>query len=353
MSEFLSRHAIILSLIISLLIVHMPPGMAESAVRPVKLLKLSESSDDEKRMFPAVIDAGDSSELNFSVGGRLVELKVTEAQDVKQGELIARLDAKDYESNKASAQAEFDNAEQEYQRAVRLAEQDAISKKELEQRKSRRDVAQAQLDTAEKALADTVIYAPFDGAVSTVPVKELQNVGPGELICTLLNTSEYKATINLPAAIITQVPKREKKGAFVILDAAPDVQIPAEFKEASLEADPTSQTYEVTFVFQPPEDLMLLPGMNANMLLVSAERSDAPAASGVTVPLAAIMTEGEQQFVWVVDEAAMTVSKREVQVKDGIGEKMTILEGLTAGETIVGAGASYLSEGMKVRPWEN
>ncbi|MEM1157411.1 MAG: efflux RND transporter periplasmic adaptor subunit [Verrucomicrobiota bacterium] len=324
---------------------------AESA-RPVKLIDLTGSVVNEERSFPAVIDAGSSSDLNFSVAGRIIELNVSEAQQVKQGEVIARLETKDFESNVASAKAEFDNAEQEYQRAVRLDQEDAISKKELEQRKSRRDVAKAQLETAEKALADTVITAPFDGTASTVPAKELQNITPGELVCTLLKTDEYKATIDLPATIITQVHKRDSKGAFVVLEAAPDVRIPAQYKEAVLEADTTSQTYEVAFSFIPPDDLVLLPGMNANLILISSEKTDPGSMARVSVPFTAIMSEAESHYVWVVDKATMTVSKREVQIQEGIGEVMNVTEGLAAGETIVGAGASYLSEGLKVRAWQ-
>jgi len=62
------------------------------------------------------------------------------------------------------------------------------------------------------------------------------------------------------------------------------------------------------------------------------------------------MSEGGQQYVWVVDPE-MVVSKRSVTVEEGIGETLLVTAGLAPGETIVGAGAAYLSEGMQVRPW--
>ena len=49
----------------------------------------------------------------------------------------------------------------------------------------------------------------------------------------------------------------------------------------------------------------------------------------------------------------MTVSKREVTVTDGIGESAVVTEGLALGEMIATAGASYLAEGMEVRPWSD
>jgi len=69
------------------------------------------------------------------------------------------------------------------------------------------------------------------------------------------------------------------------------------------------------------------------------------------VPLSAILSDGAARFVWIVDQDSMTVSKREVTVSDGIGETAIVTEGLEMGETIATAGASYLAEGMQVRPW--
>ena len=63
------------------------------------------------------------------------------------------------------------------------------------------------------------------------------------------------------------------------------------------------------------------------------------------------ISDGEARFVWIVDQDSMTVSKREVTVSDGIGETAIVTEGLEMGETIATAGASYLAEGMQVRPW--
>jgi hypothetical protein len=47
----------------------------------------------------------------------------------------------------------------------------------------------------------------------------------------------------------------------------------------------------------------------------------------------------------------MTVSRRDVTVADGIGETAVVTEGLAIGETIATAGASFLADGMQVRPW--
>jgi len=133
----------------------------EPKVRPVKLITLSGASDLQTAKYPATVSAAQRSELSFQVGGLIEDIAVTESQEVKDGDVIARLDQRDFQSQVKSARSQFENAEEEFQRAVRLSREDAIARSVLEQRESQRVVARAQLDSAEKALGDTVIRAPF------------------------------------------------------------------------------------------------------------------------------------------------------------------------------------------------
>jgi multidrug efflux pump subunit AcrA (membrane-fusion protein) len=131
------------------------------------------------------------------------------------------------------------------------------------------------------------------------------------------------------------------------------MQIPAKFKEATLEADAVSQTYAITFSFQVPDNLQVLPGMIADIILKSSSKEKKSLETSVAVPLAAVQSDALERFVWVVNTDSMTVSKRAVKIQDGIGETLVITEGLVVGEAIVATGAAYLSEGMEVRPWKD
>ncbi len=92
----------------------------EPAVRPVKLITLSGASDLQTAKYPAVLDAAQLSELSFQVGGLIENIAVVNSQQVQTGDEIARLDQRDFQSQVTSARAQFENAEEEYQRAVRL-----------------------------------------------------------------------------------------------------------------------------------------------------------------------------------------------------------------------------------------
>lgn len=352
-----TRHAVLATtLSISLLTVaacgsDTAEEVREPLVRPVKLLTLATASNLQTSRYPAVVSAGRFSELSFQVSGLIEEIAVVDAQEVNAGDLIARLDQRDFQSNAVSARSQFQNAEEEYQRAVRLAAEDAIARSVLEQRESQRDVARAQLDTAEKALQDTVLKSPFKGVVAQVPVRERESIAAGQLVAALMDTGTLEVTVDLPARVIAESLEVEDRGSFVILEAAPDKRITATFKEADLLADTASQTYGVTFTFEPPGNLVILPGMNATVELSSARVSEAGAGNRKSVPISAIGSDGESTYVWVVDQDSMTVSRRDVTIADGVGEYVIVTEGLAPGETIATAGASFLAEGMQVRPW--
>ena len=323
----------------------------EAVPRPAKLLTLSPASDVQTSRYPAVVSATRFSELSFQVGGLIEELAVIKAQEVNEGDLIARIDQRDFQSQLASARSQFENAEEEYARAQRLSEQDAIARSVLEQRRSQRDVARANLDSAEKALEDTMLRAPFAGFIAEVPVRERETVAAGQMIATLLDADQLEVTIDLPARVIAESQEVEDRGAFVVLKAAPDSRIAATFKEANLLADTVSQTYAVTFTFEPPGELVILPGMNATVELSSARRGVAGEKQRISVPLSSLVSDGVSSYVWVVDKDTMTVSRRDVSIADGIGEYAVVTEGLESGETIITAGASFIAEGMQVRPW--
>lgn len=323
----------------------------DPVVRPVKLITVENTSNEFDVTIPATIQATQSSVITFQVNGLLQQLPVKDGDPVKRGAVIARLDQRDFRNNLNQAKASYDTAETEYQRAVRLAAQDAIAQSVVEQRKSQRDISKAQLDTAQKAFDDTVLRAPFDGSVAQVHVENFQNVGAQQAIVTLQSDGDLEAVIDAPAQLIARVPELETTDTTITLDAAPELTIPAEFKEAAGQSDPTLQTYKVRFSFTPPSNLLVLPGMTGRIsatFIYNGEGIDL----GVAVPAGAIMTDGDSQFVWVLDESSMTVSKQKITVSpERFDTEVSVLEGLEGGELIVGAGASYLSDGMQVRAW--
>ena len=121
--------------------------------------------------------------------------------------------------------------------------------------------------------------------------------------------------------------------------------------EASGLADEKSQTFEVKFGFTPPESLTILPGMTG--IIKSKISFSNDAAAQISVPLNVVLSDGEGQYVWLASGDPMAVTRRNVTIGASVGESLAIENGLVEGDVIVGAGASYLFEGMKIRSLEN
>ena len=319
-------------------------------IRPAKLLVVSATDNVRTVSLPAVIDAAATAELAFQVPGLVAAIAVREGETVSAGAEIARLDQRDLKTELTTAQANYDAAEGEFQRAERLIAENAISRAVYEQRQTRLEVARAALDAARNRFDDSVLRSPLAGVVAALHMEAHQNVAPQQVVVTLHSVGAAEAVVQAPATLVANSGRIEPLETMVILDAAPARPIPAIFHSIVTQADPAAQTFEVRFTFTPPPELRILPGMTGAVrsTLIIAEDG----GTRVAVPVEAILSEADSRYVWVVDADSMTVSRRAVTLGGGIGETMPVLEGLAAGETIVAAGVSYLHEGMRIRRYE-
>lgn len=327
-----------------------PAEQAELQPRPAKLLKLTEASTQRSNSLPAVVRSVRTTDLAFQVGGQIVEWNAIDGAEFRRGDLIARLDARSFQAALAQAEAQYQNADSEYQRALRLIEEDAISRSVVESRDAQRQIAKASLDTARKNLSDTVLKAPFSGFVGRTNVEQFQNVAPQQPVL-ILQSQAVEAIVNVPASFVLNSNRIRYFNTFIELDAAPGRRFAATFREATGQADSSTQTFEGHFSFTPPADLVVLTGMTAT-LFFETEALDVPEERrGVSVPLAAIMADSDTKYVWVVKGRERNLERREIEVADEVGESMIVTAGLNVGETIVAAGGAYLQAGDRVRPW--
>lgn len=336
-------------------------GPVEAPVRPAKLVVVERSSEVKTLRLPLVVGAAETSVLTFQVAGVLQRLNVFEGDEVSEGDVLAQLDQRDFRNDLSAAQAQFDTAEAEFQRAASLLAEDAIARSTFEQRRSARDVAQATLDSAQKRLEDTTIRAPFDGVVAVIHVESFESVPPQQPIMTLQSDSTAEAVVQMPASIVVNAEQIVPLQLYAELDAAPGVRMNAILAETAAIADPTTQTFEVRFGFSPPDTLLVLPGMTGilhGQFRLATETED----DRIVIPLNAVVASAGAPYVWVVDEPTMSVSKRPVVVRPGIGESVVVdplirddngetVSGVEAGEVLVSAGGHYLSEGVQVRPY--
>ncbi len=328
-----------------------PESQAKPRVRPVKTLVVEGAVAGAVRRFPARIDSLNKADLSFRVQGKVKEIRVVEGQEVREGELLARLDDTDYRIVLNDRRASYDRARKDFERAKKLIKQGFISRTDYDKLEAAFKSAQAALKAARQDLAYTELKAPFSGTVAKRYVERFEEVQPKQPVLALSDTSSLKVIFDVPENIVQSI-KRSGRGEHVdvwaVFDTLPDKHFKLKFLEASTRADPQTQTFKVTFVMPRPAELNILPGMTAS---VTVDLSKVLSGGRERLlPLTAVTADAAlEPIVWMVDEKSMTVHPRKVKLGEMRGAKVEVLDGVEDGMRVVTAGTAYMADGMKVR----
>ena len=336
--------------------VEAPPPVA----RPVKIVTFGTSGDDVVIEYAGTVEAAQRSDMGFEVPGRVVDFLVTAGQDVQQDEVLARLDPADYQAGLDKALADRNAAEADFRRYQQAFEENAVTKQDLDLAQRNLEVSQAQLRTAEKALADTELRAPFPGQVAQKLVNDFANVQAKQPVLILQDDSSLEIDVNVPEQDWTRVrpgitieERSRRARARVVIPAIADREFPAELKEMNTAADPVTRTYTVTFGFANPADVVVRPGMTGRVVLSLPPDLDLANVPGrMTLPSSAVLAdENGAAYVWLVT-SDMTVTRQGVTVGEIFGDQINVRDGLQPGSRVATSGVHNLREGMLVRAYE-
>jgi RND family efflux transporter MFP subunit len=349
--------------------------VVEEVVRPVKTIVVKAAGEISGLTLPGKVRASKRVELAFKrVGGRLNELPIAgrEGELVKEGELLARIDPKDFQTKLRNAEGQLKEAraglqlaKKEYERVLNIQKKDAgaISAADIDRKREavgkmegRINSLKATVDDAKNELSYTRLLAPFAGVIARRHVDNFQTVQPEQPIVSLQDVSHVELLVDVPENVVAYSRAAGENAIEAVAEfpTAPGKQHALEFKEASTDADPATQTYQVVLQMPQPEGINVLPGMTASVM-ISASSSEGETPEGkILIPAIAVVADPQgKNYVWVVDSNDMTVKKRDVRVGRVTGsENIDVLEGLEGGETIVVAGVLKLKDGMKVRLWD-
>ena len=324
-------------------------------VRPLKTMIIKSPFSAVGRKYPGNVRANEEVNLAFQVAGQLIEFPVKKGQQVAQGELLGRLDPRDFENDLAAKQAALTRAQAEFERIAGLAERGMATEKEKIDSRAARDAAEARANIATKALDDTYLRAPFAGVIAHTFVDNFQNIDAKQPVLSLQEVKSVEIVINVPEERVIR--GQEAKGQFrfvATFEYLPDREFEVTLKEFATEADPATQTYAATLVMPAPEDVLILPGMTATVRGYRKEDQGAQ-DTGYAVPVDAVAIDGQgQYYVWVVQtkaDGSGTVQRVDVQVGEMVQDDILVLDGLQQGDGIALAGVHLLQEGQQVRPF--
>ncbi len=329
------------------------------AVRPVRSIVVSGEAKIPRLTFPGKVKAGRTRHLVFEVPGRLIEFDLDNGQNVEKGEVLAKLDTRDYEADLKKAEAAYERAKLTLSRMRDAASKGGVSKEEVSKAETDEKTAQAQLDKAKKALESCVLRAPFDGVVADTYPSSLDMVSVGQKILTLQSTDKIKFDVSIPETLVVAkslVELSKERRHYVIFDSLPGKQFDVKFEDFTTKADDVTQTFNATFSMAEQEGYTFLPGMSVT-LVIEGDSIKATKEFPLVVPTAAVWAGDDgRHFVWKLEKAEKEGEYRTVRQAVETGElsgtSLEIRSGLEGGERIAVAGVALLSEGRIVTLWK-
>lgn len=288
----------------------------------------------------------ESVEVSSKITARVKQVLVKENDTVTQGQTVALLDGKDYETQKEQAEFTLKNAKIIYDRTNYLYNIGAKSKENLDNAQYDYDTAQSKLEEAESNLSETVIVSPMDGVVIGEPVTDgtmaVQGNSNPTVIMRIADLSRKQIFAKVDETDIGSVRVGQKATftvdayngktftATVSKISQTDMDNSWNISNSSSSSSSSSAAviyYSVTLDVDDPEGL-LMPSMTARVEIETANKD-----SALAVPLSALKTDKNGTYVIVIKDDGTTENR---YVETGIygDEFVEIINGLSENEKV-------------------
>ncbi len=320
------------------------PRPDAAAVRPVKVVVAAGAEFLDKN-FAGLATPDDAVNLAFKLSGQILDIPVSQGENVKKGALLAELDPRDVRLKVDADKSAYAEAESQLARMKRLLDHEAVSRQEYEAAQTRYAQARSAYENSKDLLADTKLRAPFDAVVEDKYADVYQRVQSGEPILRIVGptTTTVKFTLPEQGLYLLSLPTTRFAVEF---DNYRGVRFDARLKEyAKTSSDASGFPVSLTLEGTSASRYRISPGMSCLVTMRSAD----PVAGAVSVPVSAIYAPASGgEYVWTV--AGDSVVRRAVRLGELFGtDRVVVDSGLVAGERVVSAGVYRLQDGERVR----
>lgn len=273
--------------------------------------------------------------------GSIQTLNVEEGQEIRKGQVIAKIEAVSLNSQLASARSALSKAEKDVERYERLEQVGAVSQSQLEEARIQKENTSANIAQIQQQLGFTTVKSPIDGVVNTLMVEETSFVMPGNEIAQVVQIDRLKVELQISETNLAQI--SEGQEVTIKTDVFPLKTFTGNVQNISVKAD-ESQKFKVTIVVENPENTPLRAGMFATVIF---EELDSNKRLATTVPRNAIVGSLQTPQVFVVNDSVALL--KEIQTGAVIDNKVVVLGGLEEGAQVVTKGIINLTNGTKVK----
>ncbi len=292
------------------------------------------------RTFPGVVKVANEINLGFKTPGQISRVLVKEGDYVREGDLIAELDKKDYMLQLEGSQIQYDQLKTEVERLAILYEKENIPGNDYEKALAGLQALEVQLKANKNIVEYTTLRAPVSGYIQSVNFVKSEMVNAGTPVVTFIDISSVKVEIELPASLFLR--QEEFVNYSCRTNLVPDKNIPLKFVGINKKSN-SRQLYKMNL---SPESSQsgLAPGMNVEVTITMNGELDSEV---YTLPSKVVLKKGDTSYVWCVED---NIAKRKEVTTGGVDNsgRIIILSGISAEDEIIEAGLRVIKEGDKV-----
>lgn len=298
----------------------------------VKIENVHRQQVEQLEEYTATVEAFKTNNISSSSPNRIKQILVDVGSHVAKGQKVVVLD----DANIEQLRVRLENAEREYNRAVKLLEIGGGTQQSVDQLKTELDASRRQY---RNLMENTVLVSPIAGVVTA------RNYDPGDMtgslpILTIEQVHPVKVMVNVSEADFPKVHKGMKVS--IKLDVYPDEEFTGTVYLIHPSVDSSTRTFTVEITIDN-KDNRVLPGMFARVTFNYGTRDN------VVVPDRAVVKQSGSgnKYVYVLN-ADSTVSYNRVELGRRIDNTYELLSGVEDGSNVVVSGQTRLANGAKV-----
>ena len=311
----------------------------ELAKTNVVVMELIPGPVQDRLNLPGVVRPWVELNAVAEVNGIIAEKKVQPGQYVKEGDVLAMIDDRDYQNSFISAKAAYRAADTTFRRLNELLKNKAVAQAQVDEARAHLETSRAAMANSQLRLDRTVIRSPITGVVDQTFIEAGQYVNPGQEIAKILQIGKVKVEVGIPESDVDAV--RQVKHFQVTIDALGGKIFEGEFHFLSRSATNMARLYNLEIAVSNPKG-EILPDMFTRVDIVKKEVSD-----GLTVPLFSIVKRQDgQPAVCLAEDGTVRLQNVEVGIQEGW--RVQIKKGVSAGDKVVVVGHRNLNDGGAV-----
>jgi len=291
--------------------------------------------------------------LAAEVGGIVNSYTADIGDRVQKGNIVIRLNPRDYqlalkeaEANFAVAQTRLDLAVKAYDRAKSLLPrevitQDAFDNAEAEYLSALASVKRVKVlvDISRSQLSKTWIRSPFSGQVAARMIETGQLIGSGQALMKVVEPNPMRVKLWVPENEYVRLDKNDPVSIYP--EAYPDEVFEGKIDRIDIAADVRTNTFCVEVLVNNPK-LALKTGMTAKVRIIT---STIPKT--ILIPQSTVLYRSDREEVFIVG-AGNRAELRKVELGLSLDERIEVRVGLVAGDQLIVTGGQYLKPGDKI-----